>query len=213
MLLHINPKNPQERQLQQVVNVLKKGGVIIYPTDTSYGLGCDIRQKKAVERICRIKGILPQKALLTCVCENIKIIGTYANQVSTPVYKIMRLAMPGPYTFILKASKEVPRHFQPRKTVGIRVPDNLIPIRLTELLGNPIASISLPSDEDQPEFNMDPSLMYERYDGQVDLVIDGGYGGLGVSTIIDCSNGDEQIEILREGLGELGPIGLIAYSD
>lgn len=210
MLLHINPKNPQERQLEVAVNILKKGGVIIYPTDTSYGLGCDIRQKKSVEQICRIKGISPQKALLTCVCENLKIIGTYANRVSTPVYKMMRLAMPGPYTFILNASKEVPRHFQTRKTVGIRVPNHLIPIRLAELLGNPIASISLPLDEDQSEFNMDPSLMHERYASQVDLVIDGGYGKLGFSTIIDCSKGDEQIEIIREGLGELEPIGLMA---
>ena len=203
MLIRINSQNPQERKLIEVANCLKKGGVIIYPTDTMYGLGCDINNKKAVNRICRIKNIDLKKSHLTCVCEDLKIISSYANHVSTPVFKIMRRALPGPYTFILQASKQIPKHFQSKKTVGIRVPDHQIPIQLTRLLGNPIASISLPYDDEQIEYNMDPELMFERYDHLVDMVVDGGYGGLDVSTVIDCSKGDDGIEVVREGVGDL----------
>ncbi len=206
-LLRIHPQDPQERLLQQAVQVLREGGVIIYPTDTVYGLGCDITQKKAVNEICRIKGIDPEKQSLTCVCENLKIIGTYAKQVSTPVYKIMRKALPGPYTFIVQASKDIPRHFQTKKTVGIRVPNHAIPIRLTQLLGNPIASISLPITED-PAYFQDPELIAELYAHDVDLVIDGGYGGYENSTVIDCSQGEDEIVVIREGAGGLAVLGL-----
>ncbi|MEO0469928.1 MAG: L-threonylcarbamoyladenylate synthase [Bacteroidota bacterium] len=209
MLLRINPDNPPDRLLQKVVDCLRAGGVIIYPTDTVYGLGCDITQKKAVQKICQIKGINPEKHSLSCVCENLKIIGIYANRVSTPIYKLMRSALPGPYTFILQASKQIPRHFQTKKTVGIRVPDHNIPIRLVEMLGNPIASISLPQDEEQPEYFMDPSLIEEQYRNRVDLVIDGGYGGYEGSTIIDCSEGEDEVEVIREGAGDLEKLGLI----
>ncbi|MEZ4776872.1 MAG: L-threonylcarbamoyladenylate synthase [Bacteroidia bacterium] len=209
MIISINPKNPQERMLSQVIDCLRDGGVIIYPTDTMYGLGCDINNRKAVNRICRIKGIDPEKSQLTCVCEDISIIGTYANHVTTPVFKIMRQALPGPYTFVLQASKAIPRHFQPRKTVGIRVPDHKIPVSLASLLGNPIASISLPLDEEYTEFNTDPSLIDERFGNLVDMVVDGGFGGLTPSTVIDCSKGEKDIMVIRVGAGPLEPLGLI----
>ncbi|RMG58657.1 MAG: threonylcarbamoyl-AMP synthase, partial [Bacteroidetes bacterium] len=207
ILLKVHPANPQERHLSRVVEALREGAVIIYPTDTVYGLGCDIQNKRAVHRLCQIKGIDPAKSHLTCVCESTAIIGTYANQVSTPVYKLMRRALPGPYTFILKASREIPRHFQHKKTVGIRVVDHPITQRLTELLGNPLASISLPADED-PAYISDPEVIIERYLHQVDFVMDAGVGHLTPSTVIDCSRGEDEIVVLREGAGPLAPLGL-----
>ena len=213
MLLKINPNNPQERLLNRVINCLERGGVIIYPTDTNYGLGCDIQNKKAVSRVCRIKGIDPNKAYLTCVCESEKVIGTYTAPIQTPVYKILKRALPGPYTFILPASKQIPRHFQHKKTVGIRVPKHEIPIRLSSGLGRPIASISLPVDEDQPEFSMDPGLIFERFGHDVDIVVSGGYGSLEVSTIIDCSQPNGEIAVLREGSGPLEPLGLVLIDE
>ncbi|MEZ4828142.1 MAG: L-threonylcarbamoyladenylate synthase [Bacteroidia bacterium] len=209
MIISINPDNPQERMISQVIDILRDGGVIIYPTDTMYGLGCDINNRKAVNRICKIKGIDPEKSLLTCVCEDISIIGTYANHVTTPIYKLMRQALPGPYTFVLQASREIPRHFQARKTVGIRVPNHRIPQQLASLLGNPIASISLPPHEEYSEFVTDPSLIHDQYENLVDVVIDGGYGGLVPSTVIDCSQGENAITIIRTGAGPLEPLGLI----
>ena len=208
MLLSIHPDNPQPRLLDEVVDILRGGGVIIYPTDTMYALGCDIQHKKAVQKLCRIKGIDPAKAKLSCVCENIAIIGSYANHVSTPVFKLMKSAFPGPYTFVLEASKQIPKHFQHKKTVGIRVVSLPIARELVERLGNPIASISLPFDEEQTEFNLDPELMHERYGQEVDLVVDGGYGNLEPSTVIDCSRGDNDIEVIRIGAGPLEPLGL-----
>lgn len=208
MRLTIHPENPQERLLLQAVTCLKQGGVIIYPTDTMYGLGCDITNKKAVNRICTIKGISPDKVQLSCVCESLSIIGSYANQVSTPMYKMMKRAFPGPYTFILKASKEIPKHFQHKKTVGIRVSSHPIPHQLSHLLGNPIASISLPYEEEEMAYSMDPDLIYERFGHQVDMMIDGGYGNLDPSTVIDLSEGEEHIQVIRLGSGELEKIGL-----
>ncbi len=207
MFLSIHPDTPQPKSIQQAVDILRIGGLIIYPTDTSYALGCDIKNKKAVQALCRLKGIDPTKAHLSCVCEDIAIIGTYALHVTTPMYKIMRAALPGPYTFILEASKEIPRHFQRKKTVGIRVPNHPIPIALSKELGNPIASLSIPSDE-RSEFNTDPSLIYDRFQSQVDLVIDGGEGGDLVSTVIDCSQGEDAVEVIRVGAGPLAPLGL-----
>jgi len=209
MLLKVHPENPQERYLSKIVDTLRSGGVIIYPTDTMYGLGCDIQNKKAVDRICQIKGINPEKTHLSCVCEDISIIGSYGNRVDDTTFKLMRRALPGPYTFILEASKQIPKHFKRKKTIGIRVPANPIPTTFARLLGNPIASISLPFDEDQPEFNMDPELIHERFGNQVDLVVDGGYGNLDPSTVIDCSEGGDSIEVIRVGSGPLEPLGLI----
>ena len=209
MYLKINPHNPQERKLQQAVDCLRRDGLIIYPTDTVYGLGCNIRSKKAVERLCRLKGIDPVKANLTFICEDLKILGQYAAQIDTSAYKLMRKALPGPYTFILRASKLVPRHFQSKKkTVGIRVSEHKIPSRLAQLLGNPIASLSLPADEEEPYAHTDPEWMYERFQKQVDIVIDGGIGGLEPSTILDVSRGENEWEVIRKGAGDLASLGI-----
>ncbi|MFK7923547.1 MAG: L-threonylcarbamoyladenylate synthase [Bacteroidia bacterium] len=208
MRLDLHPDTPQDRLLRQAAEVLQKGGVIIYPTDTLYGFGCDINNKKAVNRICQIKGIDPQKASLSCVCEDLKIIATYANHVSTPVYKLMRNALPGPYTFILEASRDIPKHFQTKKTVGIRVPDHQVPIRLANLLGRPIASISLPMDDDDLESFSDPNVIEERYGKLVDMFLDTGVGGIIPSTVIDVSKGEYDISVIREGSGSLEALGL-----
>jgi tRNA threonylcarbamoyl adenosine modification protein (Sua5/YciO/YrdC/YwlC family) len=204
LLLKINPENPQERLINQVVECLNDGGVIIYPTDTVYGMGCDIKNKKAIERLCKIKNVSPEKTNFSCICEDVSIISNYATGVSTRVYKLMKQALPGPYTFILKASKNVPSHFQSRKkTVGIRVVDNAIPTEIVRKLGNPIVTTSLKHETGVEEYNTDPELIYERYAKLVDIVIDGGIGGHTASTIIDCSGGDDEVIVVREGLGSL----------
>lgn len=208
MFLPIHPTTPQPKAIEQAVEILRIGGLIIYPTDTTYALGCDINNKKAVYELCRLKGIQPEKANLTCVCEDITIIGTYALHVTTPIFKLMKRGLPGQYTFILQASKEIPRHFQRKKTVGIRVPDHPIPLALAKRLGNPIASLSIPMDDRGDEFNTDPSLIYERFQNSVDVVIDGGEGFLNMSTVIDCSQGEDEIEVIREGSGSLELLGL-----
>jgi tRNA threonylcarbamoyl adenosine modification protein (Sua5/YciO/YrdC/YwlC family) len=206
ILLKIHKENPQERLLQKVVACLQNDGVIIYPTDTVYGLGCDIKSKKAIERICLIKNLSPEKANFSCICQDLSIISEYAIGVTTPVYKLMKKALPGPYTFILKASKNIPRHFQsPKKTVGIRVVDNPIPTEIVRLLGNPIVTTSLKHEDEILEYNTDPELIYDRYKKVVDIVIDGGAGGNIPSTVIDCSN-ENEILVLREGLGDPGII-------
>lgn len=209
MLINIHPDNPQDRLLLKVVDTLRNGGVIIYPSDTMYALGCDITKKKAVEKLCQIKGIDPKKSHLTCVCENLTILGQYATQVPTPVFKMMKRAFPGPYVFIVEASKNIPKHFRHKDTVGIRVAGNAITSRLVELLGNPIASISLPFDDEIMENNLDPELIHERFGNQVDLVVDGGYGNLIPSTVIDASQGEQDINLIREGAGSLEAIGLV----
>ena len=204
MRIKLHPENPQPRLIKKVIDCLRSGGVIIYPTDTVYGLGCDIHNKKAIERICRIKGIRPEKAQFSCICEDLKIIGEYTVQVSTPVYKIMKRAFPGPYTFILQASKAIPRHFQSKKkTVGIRVVDNPIANAIVHELGNPLVSSSLNSDDNFVGYDTDPDVIYERYHKQVDMVVDGGFGHNEPSTVIDCSRGEHDIEIIREGIGSI----------
>src|SRR5437763_16340433 len=177
MLIHIHPVNPQERLLRQVAEVLRKGGIIIYPTDTLYGLGCDIFQQKAVERICQIKNIDPAKAQLSFVCYDLSDLSHYASQLETPVYRKLRQYLPGPYTFVLRASRQVPRILKTKKdTVGIRVPDNRIARCIVQELGNPILSASLPGNE--VEEYTDPDVIDDRFGKQVDLVIDGGIGGI-----------------------------------
>jgi tRNA threonylcarbamoyl adenosine modification protein (Sua5/YciO/YrdC/YwlC family) len=204
MLYKIYPDNPQPKKLEELVEILREGGVIIYPTDTVYGLGCDIQNKKAVQRVAQIKGVDPAKADFACICESVSIISTYAIQVDTPSYKLMKRLLPGPYTFILNASKEVPRHFQSRKkTVGIRVVDNPITTELVRLLGNPILTTSLKHDDEILEYNTDPDLIHDRYEKLVDAVIDGGFGGNVGSTIVDLTNGIDGMEVLREGAGDV----------
>lgn len=199
MLIHIHPENPQERLIRQVVDILKKGGVIIYPTDTIYGFGCDIFQHKAVERICRIKNVQPQKANLSFVCYDLSDLSHYAKQLDTPVYRSLKQYLPGPYTFILEASKEVPKILKTKKdTVGIRIPDNRIARCIVKESGNPILSASLPGEE--VEEYTDPEFIHDKFEKMVDLVIDGGIGGIVPSTIIDFTSGEAVV--VREGAGE-----------
>jgi len=198
MLLHIHPVNPQERLIRQAVAILRAGGIIVYPTDTIYGLGCDIFQHKAVERICQIKGVAPLKANLSFVCYDLSDLSRYARQLDTPVYRTLKQYLPGPYTFILGASKEVPKILKTKKdTVGIRVPDNKIARCIVHELGNPILSASLPGDA--IEEYTDPEVIHDRFGNQVDAVIDGGIGGIVPSTIVDFTGGEP--EVVREGAG------------
>ena len=199
MLLQLHPDNPQPRNIATIVQVLSKGGVIIYPTDTIYGLGCDIFQHKAIERICRIKQIDPQKAQLSFVCYDLSDLSRYTKHISTPMYRMLRQYLPGPYTFILPASKEVPKMLQSKKnTVGLRIPDNNIARAIVKELGHPILSTTLPGT--MVEEYTDPELMQENFHKLVDIVADGGIGGMVPSTVIDCT-GDEPV-LLRQGAGE-----------
>lgn len=197
-LIVIHPDNPPARQVAQVVDYLKNGGIIIYPTDTIYGLGCSIHQTKAIEQIARIKGIDPKKSQLSFVCANLSDLSLYTQHVDTPVYRLLKQHLPGPYTFILPASKLVPKILQTRKsTIGLRVPDNKICMALIEALGHPILSTSLPGE--MVEDYCDPELMKENFDNLVDVVIDGGPGGMVPSTIVDLT-GEEPL-LVREGKG------------
>src|SRR6478672_560858 len=199
MLIHIHPQNPQERLIRQVVEVLKGGGIIVYPTDTIYGLGCDIFQHRAVERICQIKQVQPQKAQLSFVCYDLSDLSHYAKQLPTSVYRKLKQHLPGPYTFILEASKQVPKILKTKKdTVGIRVPDNVIARCIVKELGNPILRASLPGDF--VEDYTDPEIINEKFGKQVDLVIDAGIGGMIPSSIVDFTKPEP--EVLRLGAGE-----------
>ena len=199
MLIHIHPDNPQPRQLKMVVETLQKGGVIVYPTDTIYGLGCDIYNAQAIERICRIKGIDPKKAQLSFVCADLSHLSEYTKSLSTPLFRILKNALPGPYTFIMEANKQVPKLLKTKKdTVGIRVPDHKITQALIKELGHPIMSVSLPMDDDVAYYT-DPEVIHEQFEKLVDIVVDGGYGSTTPSTVIDCTSGSP--ELIREGAG------------
>ena len=201
MLLHIHPENPQPRLIKQVVESLQKGGIIIYPTDTVYGLGCDILQQKAVERICRIKQVDPKKAQLSFVCSDLSHLSDFTKPLTNPTYRLLKDYLPGPYTFILPASKMVPKILQSKKdTIGLRIPANNIAMAIIKELGRPILSASLPGE--MVEDYTDPEIMYENFVHEVEYVIDGGIGGVIPSTVIDCT-GDEPV-LIREGLGEWG---------
>ncbi|MBS1773190.1 MAG: threonylcarbamoyl-AMP synthase [Bacteroidetes bacterium] len=200
MLLSIHPKDPQQRNIKTVVDCLHNGGVIIYPTDTIYGLGCDIYNVEAIERICRIKNIDPKKAQFSFVCSDLSHISDYAKSIDTPIFRLLKKSLPGPYTFILEASKLVPKMLKTKKdTVGIRVPDNKVCHELVKQLGNPIMSVSLPMD-DEVEYYTDPLIMHEIFEDKVDIVIDSGIGSIVPSTVIDCTSGEP--ELIREGAGE-----------
>jgi tRNA threonylcarbamoyl adenosine modification protein (Sua5/YciO/YrdC/YwlC family) len=199
MLIHIHPENPQPRNIRTVVDSLSKGGVIIYPTDTIYGLGCDIFQHKAIEQVCRIKQVDPQKAHLSFICYDLSDLSKYTKSISTPMYRMLKTYLPGPYTFILPASREVPKILKSRKdTIGLRVPNCMIARTILKELGHPILSSSLPGE--MVEEYTDPELMHDNFQKVVDLVVDGGIGGMVPSTIIDCT-GDEPV-VIRQGLGE-----------
>ena len=198
MFLHIHPDNPNPRHIKTVVECLLDGGVIIYPTDTIYGLGCDIFQHKAVEKICRIKNVDAQKAQLSFVCYDLSDMSKYTKSISTPLYRLLKSYLPGAYTFILPASKEVPKILKSKKnTIGLRVPNNNIARTMVHELNHPLLSASLPGE--MVEEYTDPELMYENFKNLVDIVIDGGIGGMIPSTVIDCTKDD--YEVIRQGAG------------
>lgn len=202
MLIRIYPENPNEKSIEQIVDVLKKGGLIIYPTDTVYGLGCDITNQKAIEKICKIRGVKPDKANFSFICYDIKHISDYIKPIDNETYRILKKALPGAFTFIFNASKMVPKLLNSsKKTVGIRVPDNNIAREIVKALGNPIISTSIHDEDDIIEYSTDPELIHEKFENLVDLVIDGGYGDNQPSTVVDCTTGE--FEIIRQGKGEL----------
>lgn len=203
VFLPIHPKNPEERKIRQVVECLQAGGLIIYPTDTVYGLGCDLHNQRAIEKICQIKGIKPKKANFAFICHDLSHISEYARSLSNATFRLMKKALPGAFTFILQATNKVPKILDNnRKTIGIRIPDHPIPRMIVERLGNPIITTSIHNDEDEIiEYITDPELIYEKFASLVDIVIDGGTGGIKASTIVDCTN--DSFEIIRQGAGNL----------
>ncbi len=203
MIIKITPNKPQDKEIEKVIRVLKNSGVIIYPTDTVYALGCDIYQTKAIERIARLKKLDPEKALFTFICSDLSDISNYVLPIPNSVFKTIKKLIPGPYTFILNANNNVPKILkQNRKTIGIRVADNNITREIIKQLGNPILSSSLVDEEDDiKEYFTDPYEIYEQYNNKVDLIVDGGYGNVVPSTILDCTK--EEIEIIREGAGKV----------
>lgn len=202
MLVRIYPENPNTKEINKVVDVLKSGGIIIYPTDTVYGIGCDINQPKAIKRLAQIRGINLEKANFSFICHDLSHISDYTKHLSNDAFKLMKRNLPGPFTFILEANSNVPKIFKSRKkTVGIRVPDNLIITEIVRELGNPILSSSIHDEDDVIEYTTDPELIHEKYSDKVNLVIDGGYGDNEASTVIDCST--DEFEIIREGKGFL----------
>lgn len=202
MLLEIHPQNPDPRKIKQVIECLNDGGVIIYPTDTVYSFGCDILNNKAIERVAQLKHLKADKAHFSIVCYDLSHITQYSKQISNPVFKLMKSVLPGPYTFILEAGKNIPKIFSDRKkTIGIRVPDNNIARTIVQQFGRPIIASSVHDEDEIVEYASEPAYIYEKFEKLVDIVIDGGAGSLDVSTILNCT-GDE-IEVIREGKGPI----------
>ncbi|TZF84873.1 threonylcarbamoyl-AMP synthase [Pedobacter sp. BS3] len=200
MLIKIYPENPNPKAIEQVVSILRKGGLIIYPTDTVYGLGCDITNQKAIERVCRLRGIKPEKANFSFICHDLSHISDYIKPIDTTVFRLIKKALPGPFTFIFNANNNVPKLLSSnKKTVGIRVPDNNIARCIVKELGNPIISTSIHDDDEIIEYTTDPELIYEKFKDTVDAVIDGGYGDNIPSTVVDCTSGE--FEVIRQGKG------------
>ena len=201
MLIKIYPENPNPKAIEQVAEVLKKGGIIIYPTDTVYGMGCDITNQKAIEKICRLRGIKPEKANFSFICSDLRHISDYIKPIDTTVFRLLKKALPGPFTFIFNANNNVPKLLSSnKKTVGIRVPDNDIAREIVKQLGNPILSTSIHDDDEVLEYSTDPELIYEKYKNLVDAVIDGGPGKNIASTVVDVTN---DFEVLRAGAGDI----------
>ena len=197
----IYAENPNQKEIDKVVTILKNGGLIIYPTDTVYGLGCDITNTKALEKIAKMKGVKLEKANFSFICNDLSHLSDYVKQIDGPTFKLLKRALPGPYTFILPGSNNLPKAFKKRKTVGIRIPDNTIIRALVESLGNPIVSTSIRDDDDVLEYTTDPELIFEKWNNIVDVVIDGGFGDNYASTVIDLTTSEP--EISREGKGSL----------
>lgn len=203
MLIEINPNNIDLRLIKQAVDLLKKGGVIIFPTDTVYSMGCDLYSKKGLNDLATLKGVKLNKANFSIICHDLSNLSEYVRQIDRSTFKLLKQALPGPFTFILQASNEVPKLFDSnKKEIGIRIPDNEIILEIVRQLGNPIATTSLHNDDDEIlEYFTDPYAIYERFDDRVPLIIDGGYGNLEASTIVDCTGGSP--EILRQGIGNI----------
>jgi len=203
MLIEINPENIDDRLIDQAVNILRKGGIIIFPTDTVYSMGCDLRNKKALNALATLKGLKLKKANFSIICPDLSHLSDYVKHLERPTYKLLNKSLPGPFTFILPATNEVPRLFDSnKKEIGIRIPDNAIILAIVERLGNPVATTSLHDDEDEIlDYFIDPYEIYERYDDKIELIIDGGFGKLEASTVVDCTGGEP--EILRQGIGEI----------
>ena len=199
--IRIYEDKPSEAAIKKVVEVLKDGGLVIYPTDTVYGLGCDITNSRALEKLAKIKGIKLEKANFSFVCSSLSNLSDYVKQIDTSTFKILKRALPGPYTFILPGNNDLPKEFRKKKTVGIRVPDNNIALQIVEMLGNPIVSTSIRDEDEVIEYSTDPELIFEKWQNKVDLVIDGGYGDNVASTIIDLTGYEP--EVIREGKGSL----------
>ena len=201
-LVRIHPLNPEGRKIQRTIEILKRGGIIIYPTDTIYGIGCDLMNRKAIERLCHVMDIKPHKLDLSFICNDLSHISEYVKRIDTPVFKILKKALPGPYTFILESSSKVPRILNVnKKTVGIRIPNHAIPRSIVEQLGNPLINSSIKDDDIIKEYTTDPEEIYEDFKHSVDLVIDGGPGNNIPSSVIDCTG--DQIVVVREGLGSV----------
>jgi tRNA threonylcarbamoyl adenosine modification protein (Sua5/YciO/YrdC/YwlC family) len=203
MIIEINPQNIDERLIHQAADVLKKGGIIIFPTDSVYAMGCDLYNKNALAKLAKLKGVKLNKARFSIICHNLSDLSNYVKQIDRPTFKLLKQHLPGPFTFILTATNEIPKLFDSnRKEIGIRIPDNQIILKITEALGKPIATTSLHDDEDTfLDYFNDPYEIYQRFDDEVDLVVDGGYGKLHASTIIDCTSGAPVI--VRQGIGKL----------
>ena len=200
-LLKIFPENPNPKAIKKVIEVLKKGGVIIYPTDTVYGLGCDITNLKALERIAKIKGIKLERSNFSFICQDLSNLSDYVTQIDTSTFKLLKRTLPGPYTFILPGASSLPHPFKKKKTVGIRIPDNSIALEIVKSLGNPIVSTSIHDEDELLEYTTDPELIFEKWSSKVDLVIDGGFGDNTPSTVVEVK--DSEITILREGKGTI----------
>lgn len=200
-LLKIYPENPNPKAIQNVVDVLKKGGLIIYPTDTVYGLGCDITNVKALDRIAKIKGVKLERSNFSFICHDLSNLSDYVTQIETPIFKLLKRTLPGPYTFILPGANSLPYPFKKKKTVGIRIPDNSIALNIVEALGNPIVSTSIHDEDAILEYTTDPELIHEKWSSKVDLVIDGGYGDNQPSTVLEVKG--SEITIVREGKGSI----------
>lgn len=201
MLVKIYPENPNPREIAKVVKALQDGELIVYPTDTVYAIGCDALNVRAVERICRMKGVNPQKSNLSIICSDLSNLSEYA-KVNNATFKLMKKNLPGPFTFILPTSSELPKIYKNRKEVGIRVPDNNIVRTLVAELGNPLLTMSVHDEDDELiEYSTDPELIHEKYANQVSIVIDGGMGGIEPSTVVDCT--DDEFKVVRQGKGEL----------
>ena len=200
MLIKIYHENPNIKEIGKIVKVLQDGGLTIYPTDTKYAIGCDALNVRAVERICRIKGVNPEKCNLSIICYDLSSISEYA-KVSNAIFKLIRDHLPGPFTFILPTNSGLPKIYKKRKEVGIRMPDNPIIREICRELGHPVTTMSVPTDADEPEYLTDPELIHERYESEVDIVVDGGYGGTEGSTVVDCTA--EPFTVIRHGKGEI----------